>query len=181
MPGSLRHHIPFATMLACAAVACSERQSPVAPIATVLAASNAGAPQPVDPTPFIDPFFSAICGFPVQVVSDGKLKEIVLPGDRIIVTGPGFTVTLTNLTSGRTERLVLTGSLHRTTLPNGNFDYVWIGLNIVAFDDSFPNIFANSVLLITGRYSLVVDPATGGIVQALHGNGQIIDLCDVLS
>jgi hypothetical protein len=181
MPISLQHHLPFAAMLACAAVACSERPSPVAPIATALAANNGGAPQPVDPTPYTDPGLSAICGFPVQVTLEGRSKQLVLPGDRIIVTGANGSLTLTNLTSGRTERLVGGGTFQRTTLPNGNFEDVLTGRSVVAFDNSFAHPFANSLLFITGRYSLVIDPATGAIVEPFHGNGQIIDLCDLLA
>jgi hypothetical protein len=181
MPMSLRHHLPFAAILACAAVACSERASPVAPIGTALAARNGGAPQPVDVTPYTDPGLSAICGFPVQVAIEGKSKQLVLPGDRIRVIGASGSLTLTNLTSGRTERLVGGGTFQRTTLPNGNFEDVFTGHNAIAFDNSFVHPFANSFILVIGRFSLVVDPATGAIVEPLHGNGQIIDLCDLLA
>jgi hypothetical protein len=181
MPISLQHHLPFAAMLACAAVACSERPSPVAPIATALAANNGGAPQPVDSTPYTDPNLSAICGFPVQVALEGKSKQLVLPGGRIFSVSPGFTMTLTNLTSGSTEHLVATGTAQITTLPNGNLEIVMTGRNVVAFDNSFVHPFANSLIFITGRYSLVIDPATGAIVEPLHGNGQIIDICDLLA
>jgi hypothetical protein len=106
----------------------------VAPTTTVLVARNAGAPQPVDPTPYADPALSEICGFPVQVMSGGKSKELVLPGDRI-----------------------------KVIFPDGNLEDVLTGRNVVAFDNSSGHPFANSVLFVTGRYSLVIDPATGSI------------------
>jgi hypothetical protein len=176
----LRHHPPFAVILSCVAIACSERPSPVAPIATPLAVRNGGAPQPVDPTPFTDPGLSAICGFPVQLAFGGKSKPLVLPGDRIAVIGGG-SITLTNLSSGRSERLVVSGIFQRTTLPNGNFEDVLIGQTVVAFDNSFVHPFANSLILATGRFSVVVDPTTGAFVEPFQGNGTIVDLCDVLS
>jgi hypothetical protein len=181
MPRSMRYHLPFAAILACAAIACEERSSPVAPIATVLAARNAGAPQPIDTTSFIDPGLSEICGFPLQLTFGGKSKELVLPGDRIRVIFPGATSTFTNLTTGRTEQLVATGAVQQTTLPNGNREDVLTGPNLVAFDNSAGQTFPNSFLFITGRFSIVIDPLTGSIVVPFHGNGRIIDVCDLLS
>jgi hypothetical protein len=178
MPRSLRHHLPFAALLACAAVACSEGSSPVAP--TVLAASNGGAPQPVDTT-YTDPGLSVICGFPVQVTIEGAFKQLVLPGERVISFGTSGSLTLTNLTSGRAERLVGGGTVQSTTLPNGNVEDVFTGHTAIAFDNSVVQPFANSFIYVTGRYSLVIDPTTGSFIEPLHGNGPIVDLCDVLS
>lgn len=112
---------------------------------------------------------------------EGKFKELVLPGNRIVFTGPSGRITLTNLSSGRTEQLRGGGTFQRTTLPNGNFEDVLTGRSVVAFDNGFDHPFANSLLFVTGRYSLVIDPATGAIVEPFHGHGQIVDLCDVLS
>jgi hypothetical protein len=179
MPISLRHHLPFAAMLACAAVACSERPSPVEPIATALAARNGGAPVPNDPTPYIDQGASEICGFPVQVMLGGKMKELVLPGGRIFSASPGYTLNLTNLTSGRTEHLVATGVVRTATLPDGNLEVVLTGGNLVGFLNTVG--IEDSFLFVTGRYSFIIDPAAGAIVEPFHGNGQIIDLCELLA
>jgi hypothetical protein len=173
MTKRLRHHVLFAATLACTAAACSDRPSPVAPRTTVLAQRNAGAPTPVDPTQFVDPIATEICGFPVQVALSGKAKTLLLPGDRLIVTAPGLTATLTNLTSRHTEHLVITGTVQFADLPNGNVEIVQRGRNIVGMDDSF--------LLIIGHFSFVVDPATGATVEPLHGNGQVVDICELLS
>lgn len=174
----MRNHIPLAAVLACAAVACSERPSPVGPAAVAAAAalSRGGAPTPNDPTPFVDPVASGVCGFPVQLAFGGKSKAIELPGGRTLYTGPGFTATVTNLATGRTETLNITGAFHTTTLANGDVEYVVTGRNLLAFDPAAGSVF----VLASGRFTFTVD-AAGTTVQTLQGNGRLTDVCALLS
>ena len=119
------------------------------------------------------------CPFRVLIELSGKGKTIEL-GERTILTSPGLTATLTNLddpanqeTLTNQETLSITGAFHQTVLENGDVKTVVTGRNIL-FDPE-----AGFVLAI-GRFSYVFDQA-GNLVQPLAGEGQLIDLCDLLS
>jgi hypothetical protein len=162
----------FPAVLVCALTACSDRPSPAEPAGTAPPEASAaqGRPTEVDETPFDVPF----CGFPIQVVLSGKAKTIELPGGRTIITAPGLTVTLTNPANGNQETLNITGALHQRTLENGNVEIVSTGRSAL-FAPAVPGL-----VLVIGRFSYVVD-AAGNLVQPLQGDGQLIDLCELLA
>jgi hypothetical protein len=162
----------FPAVLVCALTACSDQPSPAEPASTAppRAAMAQGQPTDVDETPFPVPF----CGFPVEVVLSGKAKTIELPGGRMIITAPGLTVTLTNPANGNQETLNITGALHQRTLENGNVEIVSTGRSAL-FEPVVPGL-----VLIIGRFSYVLD-AAGNLVQPLQGNGQLIDVCELLA
>jgi hypothetical protein len=167
-----------AALLVSAAVGCSDRPLPAGPAALGAAALNrGGAPVPVDPAPFVDPMASEICGFPVQVAFGGKSKVIDLPGARTLITSPGFTGTVTNLATGRTETLSITGAFHITTRPDGTQEFVVTGRNIVAVDAAAGGPF---YVLASGRFTFALD-AAGNVVQPFQGDGRLTDVCGLLS
>jgi hypothetical protein len=166
-------HIAIPAALAWAVIACSDRPGPTeldSPAPTSVTATARGGPTEVDETPFTVPF----CGFPIEVVLSGKGKTIELPAGRTIITSPGLTATLTNLDNGNQATLNITGSLHQRILDNGNVEIVSTGRSAL-----FAPVVSGLVLVI-GRWSYVLD-SQGNLVQSLQGNGQLIDVCELLA
>ena len=169
----MRHRVIYTAMLGCALVACSDRPSPVEPVATVPALQRGGPPTPVEPGQFEDELASGICGFPVLVEFTGKEKVLELPGGRTIVISPGFKATVTNGITGTTVTLNVTGAVQENPLPDGSTELVLTGHNVfVGPEEGF--------LLLIGRFNAVFG-ADGNTVQPLEGNGQRTDLCALLA
>jgi hypothetical protein len=141
---------------------------------TVTPRANAlqkGPPTDVDETPFT---VGGLCAFPVQFILEGKSKTIELPGGRTIVTSPGLTATLTNVDNPENERVLnITGAFHTSVSENGDVKTVVTGRNLL--DD--PE--AGFVLAI-GTFSFIFDAAEN-LIQPLMGQGQLIDVCGLLS
>jgi hypothetical protein len=143
---------------------------------TVLAQGQGGAPEDVDQTITVNPGdYPGSCDFPFTLELSGKGKTIELPGGKgFILTSPGLDATITNLDNPENQATYnITGSIHQTTLENGDVETVLTGRNF-AIDPE-----AGTVVAI-GRFSFVFD-AEGNLVQPLTGEGQLIDVCDVLS
>ena len=149
-------------------------------VPTAFAQSQGGAPQPVDETPFVLPplgdpnALPAACEFPVSIEATGKQKVIELPGGPTIFTFPGYFVTLTNV-DDQTKQVTLnvTGSLHQTILENGDVVTVVTGRNLLGDPEA-------GFVLAEGRFSFVFD-SEGNLIQPLTGEGQITDVCGLLS
>lgn len=141
----------------------------------VSAQSQGGKPQDVDEKPIdLDP--GAVfgnCEFPVRLEYSGKAKTLQLPGERFIFTSPELTATLTNLDTGKRETVVITGAFHQTTLENGDVVTEATGRNLLGD----PNA---GFVIAVGNFSYVFD-AEGNLVQPLTGEGQLIDVCELLS
>jgi hypothetical protein len=133
-----------------------------------------GAPTPIEET-FDIPAGGVFgrCDFPIRFEASGKGKELELPGGRFISTFPGLTLTLTNLNNGHRETFNVTGSIHQTTLANGDVQFVSTGRSI------FGDPEAGFVLGI-GNFSYVFDK-NGNLVQPLSGEGQMSDICKALA
>ena len=117
-----------------------------------------------------------ICAFPVQAENKGKTKVIQLPGGGSVITAPGAIATLTNLADPTKQvSFGVTGSGHVTYLANGDVRYVLTGRSIVGGYVPDPYL-----LLVIGKYTLTLD-AEGFQVEPLEGQGQTIDLCELLS
>jgi hypothetical protein len=102
----------------------------------------------------------------------GKEQVPDLPGDRFIFTSPGLTATLTNLETGNQETLSITGAFHQTTLENGDVQTVATGRNLLGDPEA-------GFVLAIGDFSFVFDKK-GKLVQPLSGEGQLIDICELL-
>lgn len=140
----------------------------------VSAQSNGGAPQDASGTIVVNPGdYPGSCEFPFSLDLSGKGKTIELPDGSLILTSPGLDVTITNLDNDKQASFNITGSVHQSTLENGDVKTVLTGRNF-AIDP-----VAGTVVTI-GRFSYVFD-AEGNLVQPQMGNGQRIDVCALLS
>ena len=139
----------------------------------VLAQSNSGKPTEVDTA--IDLDSGAVFGYcddPISLVYKGKAKTIELPGGRFIFTSPELTATLTNLESKEQETVVITGAFHQTTLENGDVVTEATGRNLLGDPKA-------GFVVAVGNFSYVFD-AEGNLIQPLEGEGQLIDVCELL-
>jgi hypothetical protein len=140
----------------------------------VLAQPNGGKPTDVSEEPInLDP--GAVFGYcddPIRLEYSGKAKTLQLPGGRFIFTSPKLTATLTNLDSGVQERVVITGAFHQTTLENGDVVTEATGRNLLGDPQA-------GFVVAVGNFSYVFD-AEGNLVQPLEGEGQLIDVCELL-
>jgi hypothetical protein len=140
----------------------------------VLAQPNGGKPTNVDETP-IDLDSGAVfgkCDDPISLVYSGKAKKLQLPSERFIFTSPELTATLTNVESGEQETVVITGAFHQTTLENGDVVTEATGRNLLGDPKA-------GFVIAVGNFSYVFD-AQGNLVQPLEGEGQLIDVCELL-
>jgi hypothetical protein len=152
-----------------------------APLA--FAQTKGGAPEPIDDTPFELPAMEepigAACTFPVLLEPSGRMKEIDVPerpgeAKRTITIFPGESYTLTNLNEPEnTVTLITTGAQHQTTLNNGDVVTVVTGLNLLGDPEA-------GFVLAKGNFSFVFDK-DGKLIQPLEGQGQLTDVCELLS
>jgi hypothetical protein len=141
----------------------------------VIAQPNGGKPSDVPEEP-IDLDSGAVfgnCDFPIRLEYSGKAKTLQLPGERFIFTSPGLTATLTNVETGEQETVTITGAFHQTTLENGDVVTEATGRNLLGDPEA-------GFVVAVGNFSYVFDKK-GNLVQPLSGEGQLIDVCDLLS
>ncbi|CAN5618166.1 hypothetical protein BH20ACI3_BH20ACI3_23270 [soil metagenome] len=138
-------------------------------------ATNALAQQG-PPTEFEDSFtIEGICEFTVLVELSGKTKTIVLPGGRTLFTFPGEIVTLTNLDDrAKHETLSITGAIRERVLENGDVELVFTGRNLIIGFDPIA-----AFVITVGRFSVAFDDDFN-VTQPLSGNGQLINVCELL-
>jgi hypothetical protein len=140
----------------------------------VSAQSNGGAPGDASGTIVVNPGdYPGSCEFPFSLDLSGKGKTIERPDGGLILTSPSLDVTITNLNNGEQASFNITGSVHQSTLENGNVETVMTGRNF-AIDPVAGTVVA------FGRFSFVFD-AEGNLVQSHMGNGQRIDVFELLS
>jgi hypothetical protein len=142
-------------------------------------APNPNKPEPVDTTIVVDKFvLSESQDFPLEIVVSGKSKTIELSDDRSISVFPGLEATLTNLDDpSNSLTLNITGSFHQTSLEDGSVLTEFDGRNLLAdpqIDDGEPGF-----VLAIGHFSIIVDNE-GTLVQPLQGQGQVVNVIDLL-
>ena len=99
---------------------------------------------------------------------------ISLPSGGVIVTGPATFGTFTNLSDPtKNVTLTMTGVFHVSFDQNGNTIVTATGRN-VAEDPSF------GLLALLGEFTFVFDPQ-GNIISGPTGNGQIINICQLIN
>jgi hypothetical protein len=139
-------------------------------LAAVFSTPAYAIPKSVDTTPFT---VEGLCAFPVQFQLSGKTNMPQLPGGRFIVTSPGETATLTNVSSPAHQvTLNITGSFVQTTNADGSVVTFSHGRNLL-FDP------VAGFVLAVGDFSFVFD-AAGNLVQPLSGNGTLTNVCGLL-
>ena len=141
----------------------------------VSAQSNGGAPGDATGIIIVAPGdYPGTCDFPYSLELSGKGKTIELPDGGLILTSPGLDVTITNLDEPENQATFnITGSVHQSTTEDGDVVTVLTG-RIFAIDP----VVGTTVVI--GRFSFVFD-AEGNLVQSQMGNGQRIDVCELLS
>ena len=160
-------------MLALIAVFALAVAAPMA-VAAAPPKPNPNAPVPVEGSQILEP--GAVfgrCDFPILYELSGKTKLLTLPGGRFITTAPDQTATLTNLATGTKVTLNITGVFNQTTDENGNVVTMATGRNLLGDPEA-------GFVLAIGNFSYVFD-SKGKLVQPLQGEGQLIDVCELLS
>ena len=143
----------------------------------VLAQSdNGAAPQEVSVTygPEVLAQFPGHCSFPMQLEVSGKTKTIEQGNGGMIITSPDAFATVTNLANGEQATFNITGSAHKSTLENGNVKTVMTGRNFAL--DPVAGTFIS-----IGRFTFVNDPSDTTNIVPVSGEGQMIDVCALLS
>ena len=139
-----------------------------------LAQGQGGTPQDASGTIVINPGdYPGSCEFPFRLEFSGKGKTIELPGERVIFTSPGLEVTITNLDNDKQATFNITGSVHQRTLENGDIVTVMTGRNFAIDPEA-------GTTVVIGRFSFIFD-AAGNLIQPQTGNGQRIDVCELLA
>ncbi len=136
------------------------------------AGGRSSPPQPISVTLFIP---DTVCGFPVQETITGKLGVINLPDGGLLVTSPATTAVFTNL-SDPTKSVTIngfTGPAKVSFDQNGNTIIKGLGRG-ATFLPSF------GIALLIGEWNFVLDP-NGNILQGPTGNGQIINVCELIN
>ena len=143
----------------------------------VLAQSdNGGAPEEYSVTygPAVIAQYPGHCSFPMQLEVSGKTKTIEQGNGGIIFTSPGAFATVTNLENGEQATFNITGSLHKSTLENGNVKTVMTGRNFAL--DPVAGTFVSM-----GSFTYVNDPTDTTNIIPVSGEGRMIDVCALLS
>ena len=137
---------------------------------------NGAAPQEYTVTygPEVLAQFPGHCSFPMQLEVSGKTKTIEQGNGGIIITSPGAFATVTNLANGEQAMFNITGSAHKSTLDNGNVKTVMTGRNFAL--DPVVGTFVS-----IGRFTFINDPTDTTNVVPVSGEGQMIDVCALLS
>lgn len=143
----------------------------------VLAQSeNGAAPQEYSVTygPEVIDQFPGHCSFPMQLDVSGKTKTIYQGNGGMIITSPGAFATVTNLANGERATFNITGSVHKSTLANGNVKTVMTGRNFAL--DPVAGTFVSM-----GRFTFVNNPTDTQNIIPVSGKGRMIDVCALLS
>ena len=138
--------------------------------------ANGGAPGDASATygPEILAQFPGHCDFPMQLEISGKTKTIEQGNGGVIITSPGAVATITNTANGEQATFNITGSLHKSTLANGNVKTVMMGRNFAL--DPVAGTFIS-----IGRFTYINDPTDTTNLVPVSGKGQMIDVCALLS
>ena len=137
---------------------------------------NGAAPQEASVTygPEVLAQFPGHCSFPMQLEVSGKTKTIEQGNGGVIITSPGAFATITNLANGEQATFNITGSLHKSVLPNGNVKTVMTGTNFAL--DPVAGTFIS-----IGRFTFINDPTDTTNIVPVSGEGRMIDVCELLS
>lgn len=139
-------------------------------------AQRTGGTPPIDVnnTQVIEPGqFTWACPFPVQVQTSGKGGTIALPGGGFIFTSPGLDATLTNLNSGSSVTVNITGTFHQTTDTTGATTTIVTGRNLLGDPDA-------GFVVAIGSFSFKFAADGITLLQALSGTGQQIHVCPLI-
>jgi len=109
----------------------------------------------------------------MQLEISDKTKTMEQGNGGVIITSPGAFATVTNTDNGEQATFNITGSVSTTTEKNGDQVTTLTGRNF-AIDPE-----AGTVIAI-GSFTFTFDKK-GNLVQPLEGEGQLIDVCELLA
>ena len=113
------------------------------------------------------------CQRPTSLVIEGTIKEINA-GDKTIIIGPRARATVTNLSNpSNPVTLNIPGSFHVQEQPDRSVLYQVDGRNLL-WGGTLPFL-----TLTVGTFTFTLD-ALGNEIEPLAGNGQIIDVCQMI-
>ena len=117
---------------------------------------------------------TSACSFPVEVDFAGKIKDFSLPGGRTMLTAPGLSATIINLSDpSKQVELGVTGSLKFFSQPDGGTVVIATGRNLLT-DASY------GLTLTIGIVSFAFDSA-GNLTQGLTVKaGQTVSVCSLI-
>jgi hypothetical protein len=142
------------------------------PPAAELSRASEGRGGPPEPVEFTG--IDTTCGFPVQSTVVGSLGVIYLPGGDVLVTAPATFNTFTNLQDpSKSVTLNITGPAVVEPVQNGQITIHGLGRGVV-FSPSF------GIKLLIGEWTFVIDANTGYVLEGPTGNGQMIDVCELI-
>ena len=147
--------------------------------ALIVPAAFAGQPT-IQRIPFEDHSVSESCGFPVQLDTTGTALDIsytdALGNLHSFQAGPQFKTTMTNLVTGKTIVVNISGPGQLTFGADGSFTLVGTGL--WSWTRVNPATLAPGMFLTQGRFVLSIS-ASG--VRTFTSTGTTIDLCAQLA
>jgi hypothetical protein len=144
---------------------------------------NPNAPVGVHDTYSLQDDFDTVPGMfddlpPIEIKIDGKFKLIELPDDGFILTSPGQTATVTNLDDpSKSVTFGITGSGHVTELEDGT--QIWETTGRSLLSDPYVDGGEPGLVLAIGHFSWTFD-SNGELIEPLHGEGQLIDVLDMI-
>jgi hypothetical protein len=148
-------------------------------LAAVAPAAIAGQPT-IERIPFEDHAVSQACGFPVQLDATGTALDISYTDElgnfHVFEAGPQVKETMTNLVTGKTIVVNISGPGQRTFGADGSFTLVGTGL--WSWTRVNPATLAPGIFLTQGRFVLSIS-ASG--VRTFTSTGTTIDLCAQLA
>lgn len=163
---------------------------PTAVLASIFAAAApavaapSGPPQPPLQTDYVFHCGQAAGGFDIEATVTGRVKDIVIPGDRVISIAPNLNVTLT--ANGKTVSYVITGASHIQFVPNASdptsVEFKSTGLNLLSFADADkdgPDV--SGVVLVSGNFNFAVTGDFQTEIRRYSGPGRVTDVCAVLA
>jgi hypothetical protein len=145
------------------------------PVAQLQAQGRGGPPTPVN----FNLTLSGFCSFDILAQGTGKAGVISLPDGGFIFTAPATFVTMTNLSdTTKSVTLSFTSTEEQSPVQNGTITQTFRGRSGLAFGPTAPN--PNTFFLLIGTWTIVIDANTGQVLQGPTGNGQMINMCDLL-
>ena len=136
--------------------------------------ASAEPPTRVDPPSSVD---EGYCDFPVLREETGVVKDRVLPGGDLLLTGHIVT-TLTNLDNPENQLIDRGGGFSGRVTPLTGGDVL-----VVARGHNFLFDPGEGIFLIIGQATFTVagGPTVGGDITILESHGKVIDVCAALA
>jgi hypothetical protein len=144
-------------------------------LAVVLALPAAAVPNrpgPVDVSLVLPPSETG-CAFDVLVAATGQAKTTVLPDGTVLFTSPALFAAVTNLSTGASVSLTITGALRSITRPDG------ANVNVATGSNLLWGGVEDALVLAQGTFTWTFYP--DGSVSPQAGSGRLTDVCALIT